>query len=190
MNVQMAIENIFKYLEDLERPVAARRRNGLNENVVIEKLFSKGLECHADFLETYCSCDGTETAEGESLDEIQFFPGYYWMSLDEALEIYDALVIDDRWNRGWFPVFASGGGDFYAVICDESSRDFGSVVGFILGETDHLVEFENLTTFLNTIEQSFSERAFFVADGYLEANYSKMRAIAKVVQPKFVPHDA
>lgn len=162
----------------------------MDEEVILGKFVSRGLQCPVDFLEAYHWCDGTETAEGDALDEIQFFPGYYWMSLDEALKTYDALVSDERWDASWLPVFANGGGDFYAVICNAQSRDFGGVVGFMLGENDHLIEFKNLAALLRTIEQSFLEDAFYVADGYLEANYSRMRMIARVIQPDFVPRDA
>jgi len=190
MSVEKTIKSIFSHLSGLDRPIAAKRRDGIDEKVVLEKLLLRGLQCPSDFLEAYRSCDGTETNEGDTLDEIQFFPGYYWISLDEALTTYDTLVSDERWNAGWLPIFANGGGDFYSIICDAQSQDFGGVAGFILGESDHLVEFKNLTTLLETIEQSFSEGAFFVSDGCLEANYAKMRMIAKQVQPDFVPHDA
>lgn len=190
MNTEITISRIFDHLKGLNRPIASRRRSGVDERVMVEDMASRGLQCHADFLEAYRLCDGTETLEGDPLDQIQIFPGYYWMCLEEALEAYDVLVRDEHWNRSWFPIFASGGGDFYSVICDKESKDFGGIVGFILGESDHLVEFESMASFLNTIERSFKEGAFFVTDGYLEANYSHMRSIAKIVQPHFLSHDA
>lgn len=190
MSLDQTIKGIFSHLSRLGRPIAARRRPGVDESTISEKLSLRGLQCPLDFVEAYRSCDGTETAEGDALDEIQFFPGYYWMSLDEALANYDALTRDGGWNASWLPVFASGGGDFYCVICDSQSRDFGGVVGFILGEDDHLVEFVDITALLRTVERSFLEGAFFVVDGYLEANYSKMRAIAGSLQAHFLPHDA
>lgn len=190
MSLEQTIRSIFIHLSRLGRPIAARRKSGADERSISEKLSLCGLQSPPDFAEAYRLCDGTETAEGDALDEIQFFPGYYWMSLDEALATYDALTRDGQWNANWLPVFASGGGDFYSVICDPKSRDFGSVVGFILGEDDHMVEFVDITALLKTVERSFSEGAFFVTDGYLEANYSKMRAIARSIQPHFLLHEA
>lgn len=190
MSTEQTINSIFNHLSSLHRSIASRRKSGVDEQVVVEKLSSRGLYCHKDFLEVYRLCNGTSTHKGDVLDQIQFFPGYYWMDFEEALTTYDALASSENWSKAWFPVFASGGGDFYCVICDKDSRDFGAIVGFILGESDHLVEFKSMKTFLETIDRSFLEGAFFAKDGFLEADYSKMRVISRGLQLDFVPHDA
>ncbi len=190
INLEMTIDQIFAHLRELGRPTTQMRRPGLGPTIVTGKLGSLGLRCPDDLILLYGLCDGTETAEGDPLDEIHLFPGYYWMKLDEAIETYSSLVEEERWNAAWLPILANGGGDFYAVIGDEKSSDFGGLVGFILGESDHLVEFKNVTALFQTIEQAFTQKAFFLANGYLEADYPKLRAIARNVQPDFEEHDA
>jgi len=190
MNLEMMIDGVFAHLRELERPIAQKRRHGVDTAMVTAKLRSLGLHAPADLVQLYSLCDGTETVEGEVLDDIHLIPGYYWIKLDESVVIYRSLIRDQRWSTNWFPIFSNGGGDFYAVICNENSSDFGGIVGFIVGESDHLVEFANVTTLFKTIDRSFSENAFFVTDGYLEADYPKMRAIARAAQPGFAEHDA
>lgn len=190
MDLEMTVDRTFAHLRELGRSIALKRRPGVEPAMITAKLRSVNLIGPADLVQLYNLCDGTETAEGDILDDIHFFPGYYWLKIEEAFTTYTAIYSDGRWNKSWLPIFANGGGDFYAVICDEKSPDFGGVVGFLVGENDHLVEFKNVTALFRTIEQSFSEKAFFVADGYLEADYPKMRTIASAMQPDFAEHDA
>jgi len=110
------------------------------------------------------------------------------MSFEEILEVYGAISKDKRWDKYWLPIFANGGGDFYAVICDRSSPNFGQIVGFILGEPEQIVEFSSISTMFSTLERAFTDGAFFFADRKLKADYAKMRAIAREIQPGFVEH--
>jgi hypothetical protein len=190
MNVRRTVDQIFAHLRELGRTIAVRRRSGIDAAIAKAKLQNVGLTAPPELLELYSECDGTQTARGEILDDIHFFPGYYWMSLDTSLTAYNSLVQGGGWNVAWLPIFANGGGDFYAVVCNKSSTDFGGVVGFLLGVPDVLVEFRNVATMMQTIERAYAEKAFFVADGCLEANYPEMRAIARTVQPDFAEHGA
>ncbi len=189
-DLEKTLDQIFGHLQKLRRPIAEKRRSGLDPAIIAGKFSSLDLQAPDELIRLYGICDGTETNQGDLLDEIYFFPAYYWMRLAEAEKTYRTLLGHSDWNADWFPIFANGGGDFYAVICSETSSDFGGVVGFLRGETDHLVEFENVATMFLTIEQSYADKAFFVAEGYLEADYSKMLAIAKAAQPHFEEHDA
>jgi len=90
----------------------------------------------------------------------------------------------------WFPIFASGGGDFYSVVCDATSPDFGAVVGFLRDEDSQLVEFASISALLETIANAFADGAFRLSDGRLQADYARMRKIAQSVQPNFMIHDA
>lgn len=190
MNLRLIIDQLFFHLRELQRPIASRRRPGIDKISMRKMLQSIGLSAPPELLELYSECDGTQTVPGEILDDIHFFPGYYWMSSEASLATYHALVQGGGWNPAWFPIFANGGGDFYAVVCDEASPDFGAVVGFLMGVSDVLVEFGNVASMMRTIERSYAEKAFFVVDGYLEANYAEMRSIARKLQPGFAEHDA
>jgi len=64
------------------------------------------------------------------------------------------------------------------------------VVGFILGEAERFVEFESLKAMLETIDRSFLDHAFYMAEGRLKADYPRMRAIGRSVQPAFIEHPA
>lgn len=188
-HLEALVDRIFGHLGQLGSRIPSRRRAGLSLNDIKKALSDQSLEAPDDLLALYAYCDGTSTREGDILGEIQFFPGFYWMSLDDALEAYRAVSKSGEWGGSWLPIFANGGGDFYAVICDSASPYFGEVVGFVLGEPDQIIEFRDIASLLETVERSFADAAFFASEGHLKADYPRMRAIARQVQPGFTEHE-
>ena len=170
----------------------------LGRNGVIERLMppedrsrlladTKRFDLHpcAELLDFYESCGGTTVPVGTSLDEVQFFPGFYWLSWDDAIANLTTFGSDPRWNKKWFPVFASGGGDFYALDCETTSPSSCGVIGFMLGQSDHLIEYESLSTMLATILECYEKEAFFVDHrGYLEMNDDAHAQIARAHNPR------
>lgn len=188
MEIGASLGSILGHLRSMDRIVADCSRPGTS--TVAAKLASLGLACPVDVASLYGLIDGFDTPLNATIGEIALFPGYYMLSIEEAVESYRSIYDSGQWNRRWFPIFASGGGDFYAVICDQSSSDFGAVVGFLSGEPDHIVEFASISAMLETISVAYTEGAFYLAEGNLEADFPKMRRIAQQVQPDFAEHDA
>ena len=59
------------------------------------------------------------------------------MSLEESIQTYQELRKASTWNQCWFPIFASGGGDFYAM--NLASEGQGQIIGFyVFEEEGHL----------------------------------------------------
>ncbi len=190
MSLEALIDRIFDQLRQLGSTIAGKRRAGLRPEEVHIAFDGLGLEVPDELLNVYCCCDGTSTYEGDVLGEIQFFPGFYWMSLEDSIQVYRSISTGNEWDRAWFPIFANGGGDFYAAVCDKSSLYFGEIVGFVLGEPDQLIEFKNILSMLRTIERSLEGGVFFASEGRLKADYPKMREIARQLQPGFMEHEA
>lgn len=181
-------DRIFEHLERLGRPVARMRGPALDPEYVRAQLRMLGVDPPADVVEAYSAADGTRTKAGDTLEDIWLFPGYYWMSLEDVQAAYRAFRDDYRWSRHWLPIFASGGGDFYAVACSGSDR--GGVIGFLLGVPEQFVEFPNLGTMFEVLERSFAEGAFYNGSKGFEADYPAMRQIAARVAPEFAEREA
>jgi|GEM_PF-1242768 cell wall assembly regulator SMI1 len=190
VSLEPLIDQIFDQLRQHGSTVADRRRAGLAPERIETILTGLGMDAPSGLLELYCACDGTSTYESDTIGEIQFFPGFYWMSLEDAATVYRAVSKSDEWDPSWLPFFANGGGDFYALVCDEKSPYFGEVVGFVIGEVSQIVEFESIFSLFQTIARSFDDGVFTFSEGRLRADYVAMRAIARQTQPEFVEHDA
>lgn len=188
-DISRSLERIFSRLGECGITSFTRRRPGLDA-AEIEKVFrERGLEPPADLRTLYAVCDGTTILPDDRLGDICFFPGFHWMELGRAAQIYDSISTDSRWNASWWPIFSNGGGDFYGVICDPRSVFFGEVVGFVVGEADQIAEFKNVSAMLETIACSYEKGVFACNGGRLSADYREMRQIARTIQPGFFEHD-
>jgi hypothetical protein len=126
--------------------------------------------------------DGTSTAGVTAVDDIHLFPGFYLLSVEDAIANYRAFVTDARWTTGWLPVFANGGGDFY--VLDLSAPVASPVRHFRIDEAEHPIEFSSLGAMLVTLAQAFERGIFFVdPSGYLEMDDLVFGELAAELNP-------
>ena len=180
------LEAILVSLEGLgRRTVLSHLRPGVSQSG-IETLFgSIGLSVPTNLAGLYAWRDGTAVEPGEPLDDLQFFPGFYFLSLDDAMASYRRFSGDARWSEGWFPVFANGGGDFYAVDLHHSDESDAPVIGFILDQPEHPIEYQGIASMIATIAACYEEGAFYVdARGYLEMDDERHAVVAKLHNPE------
>ena len=155
---------------------------GVADSEVRSSLSSVGLAAPSALEQLYGWRDGTSTTGVASVDDIHLVPGFYLLSLADAITNYRAFVADPRWGTGWLPVFANGGGDFYVV--DLSSHGEGPVRHFGIDAAEHPIEFSSLGAMLATVAQGFERGTFFVdPDGYLEMDDLAFGALAAELNP-------
>jgi hypothetical protein len=158
-HLQSNVDRIFDHLRACGSLIPDRRRPGLSPADVEAKIGALGLRPPKDLVQLYAYCDGTTTTAGKDLlGKIRLFPGFYWMKLDEAITVYRSVSPHRLWHRSWLPIFANGGGDFYVVICNPASPFFGEVVLVMVGETDHIAEFKNVSALFETVERCFAQK--------------------------------
>jgi hypothetical protein len=128
--------------------------------------------------------NGTKADAGELLEFLYFFPGFYFLSLEEAIEKYEESEDAPQWKKGWFPLFANGAGDFYIVPCKKKKIASSEIIGFLHGEPEQTAEYESLDTMIQTIEACFRQGAFFVDDDdTMEIDDDKHQIIAHKFNP-------
>ncbi|MDM8084330.1 hypothetical protein QUV83_06095 [Cellulomonas cellasea] len=124
------------------------------------------------------------TGPGDArLGDISMLPGFYLLTLDDALANYEAFLPDARWAPGWLPLFANGGGDFY--VADLGGEMAGSVRHFRIDESEHPVDFLTLADMARTMAAAFDRGVFFVdSHGHLEMNDLDFAAVAAELNPR------
>lgn len=129
--------------------------------------------------------NGTKANEGDLLEDLYLFPGFYFLSIEEAHETYLERKDAPQWREGWFPLFADGAGDFYIIPCGTEKAENSVVIGFLHGEPEQIAEYENLTAMVATLEAAFAERVFYVdqVDDSLEIDDDKYGPIANRFNP-------
>ncbi|WP_248582725.1 SMI1/KNR4 family protein [Nocardioides sp. InS609-2] len=181
-DVSVPLARIEKSLERLDRnSLRTLLRTGVPASTVKAALRGVRLTALPELEALYGWRDGTAT-EGAVLDDIHLFPGFYLLSVEDAVTNYRAFVADSRWTTGWLPIFANGGGDFY--VLDLSSSVASPVRHFRLEESEHPIEFDSLGALLTTLAEAFERRIFFVdPSGYLEMDDRVFGELAAELNP-------
>jgi SMI1/KNR4 family protein SUKH-1 len=179
-----ALADIEARLEQLGRQILlAALKPGLDAEHVRSLLGRVGLPRSAQVESLYSWKDGTETAGIKALGDISFFPGYYLLSLEDAVSNYRAFVPDRRWMPGWLPIFANGGGDFYFI--DVSGEMTEVVRHFRIEEAEHPIEFLTVGDMLVTIAAGYDRGVFFVnGNGFLDMDYVAFGTLAAEMNPR------
>jgi cell wall assembly regulator SMI1 len=103
-----ALATIKNALQRLDRHVLERSlQPGIPAAAVQEALDEVGLVAPPELVSLYGWKDGTSTAGVAAVDDIHFFPGFYLLSVEDAVASYRAFVDDSRWRAGWLPLFAN-----------------------------------------------------------------------------------
>lgn len=168
------IEEIKNNLEKLNRPSAKLLQKGIDRNEIEKKVNSLDLVLPSEFYTFFSLIDGINEKEKVKLGEIDFFPGYYLMSLNECISNYNLFKNDERWKKSWFPIFANGGGDFYCIVCPNTPAEKAPIVDYLLEEDDHIIVHSSLYNMLKTILDCYNEKVYYIdQEGYLEVDYDK-----------------
>lgn len=180
-----ALDRIESGVQALGREVLLRSLQcGLPEEAIRSLVESAGLRSVPELEALYGWRNGTSMREAETVDDIQFFPGFCLLSLEDAIANYRAFVTDERWSVGWLPVFANAGGDFYVVDLASAPPLRPPVREFLLEEVEHPVAFASITSMLSTLATAFERRVFYVdGNGYLEMDDLVFAALAQELDP-------
>jgi hypothetical protein len=121
--------------------------------------------------------------EGGPLGAISIYPGFYQLSLAEAVVNYEAFRVDARWDRDWFPVLADGGGYFY--VLDFASKQSVPVRLFRNDWVEHIVEYASLESFVSTLAEAYRQGIIEShPGGYLSMNATAYANVARERNPE------
>ncbi len=160
---------IAKSLDAIERHLARLARpTRLAPGVPRTELASRRVPFAwtAELRALYRARNGTITPPRAKLGELWLFPGFYLLTLDEAVTAYREQRRSRRWKKSWVPVLADGAGDFFAA----SPR---GVIGFMAHEPEQKVEYESLAALFAAIADGFARRAFYVKGTRFEIDDAK-----------------
>lgn len=180
--ITQLFNDIEKSLQELDHPCVDHLNSGIT-SLKIQELFEEiPLQPNQDLHALYAWRNGTKDSEGITLGELAFFPGFYLMSLEESIQTYMELRETDDWDKSWFPIFASGGGDFYAMNLAPEAQ--GQILGFYVFEEDPQIEYLSLKSMLTTLKACYEQGIIFRNEqGYLDMDYRKHAEIAHEINP-------
>lgn len=182
-DLSSSLATIEKALRRLGRRILLESlQEGVPAETVRSSLAAVDLPPSQELEAVYGWKNGTWTAGVAAVDDIHLFPGFYLLSLEDALTNYRAFAADPRWAVSWLPLFANGGGDFYVLDLSEPAE--GAVRHFRIEESEHPIEFGSLRALLATLAAAFERGVFFVdPSGYLEMDDLAFVGVAAEFNP-------
>ena len=181
-NISQLLNEIEKSLQQLDYPCVDHLNSGLSSQKTKELFEEIPLQPPQDLRALYTWRNGSKDCEGITLGELAFFPGFYLMSLEESIQTYLELRERNGWDKSWFPIFASGGGDFYAM--NLASEAQGQILGFYVFEEEPQVEYWSLKSMLTTFKVCYEQGIIFRNEqGYLDMDYRKHAEVAHEINP-------
>lgn len=181
-NISQLLNEIEKSLQQLDHPCVDHLNPGISSQQIQELFEEIPLQLTQDLRALYTWRNGSKDCEGITLGELAFFPGFYLMSLEESIQTYLELRERNGWDKSWFPIFASGGGDFYAM--NLASEAQGQILGFYVFEEEPQVEYWSLKSMLTTFKVCYEQGIIFRNEqGYLDMDYRKHAEIAHDINP-------
>ena len=180
--ITQLLNEIEKSLQQLDHSCVEHLNSGIT-SLKIQELFEEiPLQPNQDLRALYTWRNGSEDSEEITLGELAFFPGFYLMSLEESIQTYMELRARNGWDKSWFPIFASGGGDFYAMNLAPEAQ--GQILGFYVFEEEGQVEYRSLKSMLATLKACYEQGIIFRNEqGYLDMDYRKHAEIAHDINP-------
>lgn len=178
-------EKIYHWLNTHDRHMSILLNDSIPENQIDELCSSLPIKLPKELKKIYQWHNGTVNEKGYTYEMLSFFPGFFLISLQEAIDNYHSFIKDDRWNKMWFPVFANGGGDFFVIECSEHRMlDESCILGFIIDYEEVEIEYLSLTKMFETIYLCYKEGAYYIdEDNCLEINVKKEAVIANKRNP-------
>lgn len=176
--LEAALERILIWHKQHGRKVVDLLQPGLtNESITT---LTAGLLLDDDVIHLYRWRNGTRVSQDYVLNDHYFIPGYYLLSLDDALNAYHSLISNTAWEKGCFPILTSGGGDYYGVHHEQQ----GNVMHYVRGYPKQPAQYLSLNTMMKTVAECYEAGAYFLDDrGFFELNATAERMIASRLNP-------
>jgi hypothetical protein len=167
-------EAILALNVNLGRALGDRLAQGLPRETIVERARREGLDLPGEVVDLFAWRDGSNP--GHAMGALWLLPGYYLLSLDEALS--NRAALREFRPDGWLPLLSDGGPCVLAVQC--RGPGYGRVLHYDPeGDDAGAVMFPNLEAMLSAIEEALASAAFLVDDdGYLEQDDGRWLPIA------------
>ncbi|MDP9933828.1 hypothetical protein J2T11_000152 [Paenarthrobacter nicotinovorans] len=173
---------IDESLARLQLPVSKLLKPGISAESIRDRLSNRDLSPGPDLETLYGWHDGTQVHPGAILNDLHLLPGYFFLSLDDALEVYERFVDQFQENPNWFPILADGGSSYSFVDCSNVTEQ--PVYRFNFDDDEHKVEFRSIRDMLATYAEAYIKGFFFVDEnGWIEMDDDAYWDLAAEMNP-------
>ncbi|MFK4640159.1 hypothetical protein ABIA52_003048 [Paenarthrobacter histidinolovorans] len=181
-DMTVSMTTIDESLAQLQLGASKLLRPGLPAQTVTEELSARGLRPGADLIALYGWHDGTNSEPNVLLNDMYLMPGYYLLSLGEALETYDRFVNEYQENSSWLPLLEDNAGGYIFVDCSATDRQ--PVYDFDFENVENKLRHSSIQDMLATLAVAFTQGIFFKdEDGWFDMDSDAFWKLAARMNP-------
>jgi hypothetical protein len=166
--LNVLLNELYTILKTANPALAGLLQQGLDKAAIDRAAGKAGLTFPDELYALYGWKNGmTNDIESiENLRELRIFPLAIYLSLSESLEDY-GYNANNYWPRNLFPVFTSGGGDYYLLNCEEGTPSRGMIYYFC--PSDYLFQgvitkFDSLPSLISSVIECYAEKVYYFDD--------------------------
>lgn len=179
-----ALGRILLWHETHNRLIVNLLQKGLSVSEVGGKTAALPFNFTEELVELYTWRNGTKVSQQHTLNDHYFLPGYYLLSLEDAIYNYQSLEDSLVELTPGLPILTSGGGDFYIAQCGEEIEVSGGVINYLRGEYEHPYTYLTVTSMMITVAECYETGAYFLTnDGLLKIDNVMEANIARKFNP-------
>ncbi|TDX02192.1 SMI1/KNR4 family protein [Dinghuibacter silviterrae] len=190
--IKTYLDQLLQQLIKSGSPLVEELQSGV-ENKKIEGVASKyGINFNEEVYELYSWRNGINESHLESnkLGELELFRLAIFPPFEMAVEDYDCYSRQNNyWKKDLFPLFGSGGGDYYLINCSDDPKVRGMI--FYYSPTNYESEarisiFDSLQSLVQSVTICYERQAYQYTSGedkYLDIDYELEAEICRAYNP-------
>lgn len=161
------LDKLFKLLVINHSPLVELLKPGISTAQIQKESQKLGLPFSDQLSQMYNWKNGVEIEE-KSLGIYYLFRLGIYYDLEKATCLYLGLNDTDvYWKKSMFPLFGSGGGEFFLIDLDVNSNTYESIILYYPGNPDFEVTimiYDSLESLIRTIIECYEKKAYSVIE--------------------------
>jgi len=173
MHLTTILKKLEHYLISQHSIAGTQLQEGISKAEVKAKLGALPLVFPPEVFHLYEWKNGMKDSSRERVKNSLIFPWGIFKSFDRCLSIYNIAIKERYWERKYFPLFASGDGDYILINCDPDDILFGYLYlhSMPLYGDDLEGMYASLDTLLLCVLECFESGAYYFVNGAFKEDY-------------------
>lgn len=184
------METLTKIMEKFENILSKKNphginllQNGLIKADIITVLREVGVE-NDELLEFYSWKNGVSPHQEEVIEKMKLFSFGIMFSIQDSIKEYQYSLIENLYERHYFPIFTNGGGDCLLLDISEPGGKIYLHSPPILLSDEPMAIYSNLKLLFETVIECYNSNAYKVDEsGILEINFDLEEEISRELNP-------
>ncbi len=194
-SMEKTLEKLFAIFTEYNRPVVHLFQDGIDLTYKFKEKKLKYIPSR-ELLDLYNWKNGTKLLEGYSYNDMDFFPGFYFLSLESSLKAAQSTnkgitflkpFIKNRkiWKPSFFPIFSNLDNSYLIIDLDNQSSPVYFFSEEIIQDQNSLpMYYSSISNLISTILKCYQDKIYNIAEsGIVISNITKEAEVTHALNP-------